>query len=90
MSSISIVEEYFLLTKENKKKHEKNTVVFLVGAFYEVYAIKMSEKNFHGSDIEKISEICDLSISSKQSNYKIFLFICAGFHDYTLEKYVLK
>lgn len=91
MSSISIVEEYFLLTKENKEKHGENTVVFLmVGAFYEVYAIKMSEKGFHGSDIEKISEICDLSISSKQSTYKNFPVYMCGFRDYTLEKYVLK
>lgn len=87
----SIVEEYFLLTKENKEKHGHKTVVFLmVGAFYEVYAIKMLEQKFHGSDIQEISEICDLSISNKQSQYKNFPVYMCGFRDYTLEKYVLK
>ena len=87
----SIVEEYFLLTKENKEKHGDKTVVFLmVGAFYEIYAIKISEQKFNGSDIEDISKICDLSISNKQSNYKNFPVYMCGFRDYTLDKYVLK
>lgn len=87
----SIVEEYFTLTKENKEKHGEKTVVFLmVGAFYEVYAIKINDKTFNGSDIREISEICDLSISNKQSHYKSFPVYMCGFRDYTLEKYVLK
>lgn len=91
MNSIPIVEEYFFLTKENKEKHGEKTVVFLmVGAFYEVYAIKMLEQKFNGSDIEEISKICDLSISNKQSNYKNFPVYMCGFRDYTLEKYVSK
>lgn len=87
----TIVEEYFTLTKENKIKHGEKTVVFLmVGAFYEVYAIKINDKHFNGSDICEISDYCDLSISNKQSHYKSFPVYMCGFRDYTLEKYVLK
>ena len=87
----SIVQEYIELTKNNKKIYGDKTVIFLmVGAFYEIYAIKKEENIFYGSSIEDISSICDLSISNKQMTHNTYPVYMCGFRDYTLDKYVIK
>ena len=87
---MSIIKEYIDLTSENKNIYGDKTVVFLmVGAFYEIYAIK-KDNIFYGSSIEEISSICDLNISSKQAMYDNCPVFMCGFRDYTLDKYVAK
>ena len=56
---MSIIKEYIDLTSENKNIYGDKTVVFfMVGAFYEIYAIK-KDNIFYGSSIEEISSICE-------------------------------
>lgn len=87
---MSIIKEYIDLTSEYKNMYGEKTVVFLmVGAFYEIYAIKKNNV-FFGSSIEEISSICDLNISDKQATYDNCPVYMCGFRDYTLDKYVVK
>ena len=87
---MSIIKEYIDLTSEYKNIYGDNTVIFLmVGAFYEIYAIKKNNV-FFGSSIEEISSICDLNISDKQAKYDNCPVFMCGFRDYTLDKYVAK
>jgi len=87
---MSIVKEYIDLTSEYKNIYGEKTIVFLmVGAFYEIYAIK-KDNVFCGSSIEDISSMCDLNISNKQATYDNCPVYMCGFRDYTLDKYVMK
>ena len=84
----STVGEYLKLTSENKSVYGEKTVVFLmVGAFYEIYAIKKNNELW-GSSIENISCICDLNISDKQIKYDGCSVYMCGFRDYSVDKYI--
>lgn len=87
---MSIVKEYIDLTTEYKNLYGDKTIIFLmVGAFYEIYAIKKNN-SFYGSSIDEISSVCDLNISEKQATYDNCKVYMCGFRDYTLDKYVTK
>ena len=88
---MSIIREYFELTKKHKEEYgEKTVVLMLVGVFYEIYAIKTPVGPQH-SNIEDISQICNLAIAEdKKSLYDSCPVLMSGFRDYSLEKYLQK
>jgi len=88
----NIYDEYFNLTEKYKKMYNGRVVVLLqVGAFFEIYGIKIKESDdIIGSSIENISEVCQLNISEKKISYRNGNIVMAGFRDYTLDKYILK
>jgi len=91
-SEQGIYEEYFRLTQEYKTKYGEKTILLMqVGAFFEVYGLKRSETgDVYGSSIMELSEICQLNVSEKKSNYDNSQILMAGFRDYTIDKYVAK
>jgi DNA mismatch repair protein MutS len=67
---MSIVLEYFQLTKQYQEKYGKNTVLlYQVGSFFEIYSYIISQTNTIStiSEIERVSEICNLNVAHKQS-----------------------
>lgn len=86
-----MIDEYFDKDKYYKSKYGKKTfLLYQVGSFFEVYAIKNDEASME--NIKTYSEICDLcvanknvSINSKESN-----IVMSGFRDYILDKYIEK
>ena len=86
----NIVGEYIKLTSEFKNIYGNKTVVLLmVGAFYEIYAIKKNEK-LVGSSIDEVSYICELNVSDKQIKYNNCPVFMCGFRDYNIDKFVQK
>lgn len=88
----SIYREYFQLTVEYTAKYGINTIVLMqVGAFFEVYGIKVADALQHTrSCIDDFSVICNLSISEKKITFETGSVVMAGFRDYTLDKYIQK
>lgn len=77
-----LIDEYFLLLEQYKKKHGDNTFLFMqVGSFFEVYS--KEKDDIH---MVKFSNLCDLKIANKPLG-KINMYM-AGFRDYVLEKYI--
>lgn len=67
---MSIVLEYFQLTKQYQEKYGKNTILlYQVGSFFEIYSYIIPQTNTIStiSEIEKVSETCNLNIAHKQS-----------------------
>lgn len=87
-----IYEEYFRLTREYKTKYGEKTILLMqVGAFFEVYGLKRpTTGDVYGSSIMELSEICQLNVSEKKSNYDNSQILMAGFRDYTIDKYIAK
>ena len=86
-----IVENYLELTKKWKKEYGLKSVVLMqVGSFFEIYALKDSNGNITGSDIEEISSYCDLLIAKKGQKIKDKQVIMAGFGLTQIDKYIKK
>ena len=67
----SEAEKYLELTKKMKLRYGEKTIVFYqVGSFFEVYALEDPVTHeYHGSNIEDFSRLCDMNIAAK-SNMK--------------------
>lgn len=98
----NIITDYINLTQEYQTKYGKKTVLLMqVGAFYEVYGLKIidiSQKpdlgikpdlgQIHKSEIVEFSQVCNLNIAEKSTTYENQQVVMAGFRDYTLDKYL--
>tara|TARA_Y100000389_G_scaffold24262_1_gene20934 strand:- start:7315 stop:10374 length:3060 start_codon:yes stop_codon:yes gene_type:complete len=82
-----IIDDYLFYTKENKKKYGEKTVVLMqVGNFFELYSIE----DEIDSDIYKIGDLCNITISKKNKNIKdvgLHNPLMAGFPLYVISKY---
>ena len=91
-SDANIVSEYINITDKYKKIYgNKTLLLMMVGAFYEIYALKDKNDNIRGSNIVEACSICELNISDgkKQMIGNEYLLM-AGFRDYSIEKYIPK
>jgi DNA mismatch repair protein MutS len=88
----SIYGEYFKYTEEYQTKYGKHSVVLMqVGAFFEVYGIKLAEgDDIVRSQITHFAEICQLNVSAKTQSYENGTIVMAGFRDFTIDKYITK
>jgi DNA mismatch repair protein MutS len=88
----SIYGEYFKYTEEYQTKYGKHSVVLMqVGAFFEVYGIKLADgDDIVRSQIAQFAEICQLNISAKTQSYENGTIVMAGFRDFTIDKYITK
>ena len=87
---MALVKEYLKLTSQYKKDYgDKTIVLYQVGSFYEVYALKTKTNEYIGSDIEEFSKMNDMLIAEKS---KVFInnsqVVMAGFGLAQLDKYV--
>lgn len=91
---MTIIGDYFTLTKKHKVQYGENTIVLLqVGVFFEVYALLGENGMYMGSDIETFTTINDLVMAKKQikmSDDKGILrnVMQSGFHIDHSEKYI--
>ncbi len=91
----SIYDDYFKYTEQAYQKYGANSIVLMqVGAFYEMYGIKMGTNGvtngITNSKVQDIANICGgLAISEKKATYGATgaQIVMAGFRDYTLEKH---
>jgi len=88
----SIYREYFQRTTEYTAKYGANTVVLMqVGAFFEVYGIKVADNTQNTrSCIDDFAVVCNLSVTEKKITFESGSVVMAGFRDYTLDKYIQK
>ena len=89
---MGIVNEYLKLTEEYKTKYGNKTVVLMqVGSFFEVYALKKSDK-FVGSNIEDVAKICDMIIANKKCKVNGYSVYMCGFgtREHIYDKYLTK
>jgi len=90
--SAGIYKEYFTYTKTYQEKYGPRTIVLLqVGAFFEVYGLKHPiSGDISESNIDCLSEICQLNISDKKITYgkDNLNIVMAGFRDFTIDKYI--
>ncbi len=89
---MSLIKDYFELTKDYREKYGDRTILFMqVGAFFEVYGLKKDEiiDNSY-SELYIFSKICELSVSSKHFKYDNKEVMMAGFRDYSIDKYLEK
>lgn len=94
----SIYTTYFDLFQKYQSEHGKNTVVLLqVGAFFEIYGLRLSNGEILFSNIEEISQITQLAIADKGiefsrkdsfGNKQSGKIVMAGFRDHRLDFYV--
>ena len=64
---MGIVDDYISETNKYKLSHGDKTVVLMqCGSFFEVYGLKDKQGNITGSDLEKVSEICEVNIAHKK------------------------
>jgi len=88
---MTIVSDYLSLTEKWKKEYGDKTIVLMqVGSFFEVYALIDENGNYIGSEIERFSEINDMTISKKNVCVGKSKVVMAGFGLPQLEKYVKK
>ena len=100
---MSLIKEYFDLTKNYQNDYGQNTILLMqVGSFFEVYGILDKKTNvISGSNIEDFSRICELNVVEKNvcvSNDSINQsntstkdnIVMAGFKDIQIEKYLKK
>ena len=58
-----LIDDYLIYTKDYKKLYGENTIVLMqVGSFFELYSII----DDIDSDIYKIADICNITISKKK------------------------
>ncbi len=92
----SIYTQYFTYTNDNYVKYGEKTIVLLqVGAFFEVYGVKIKSKSatttdIINSNIVDFAEICQLNVSEKTQAYGDGVIVMAGFRDFTIDKYLSK
>jgi DNA mismatch repair protein MutS len=86
---MSLIKEYFELTKKYENEYGKNTILLMqVGSFFEVYGIFNKESEvISESKIIEFSQICELNIVEKSNCSNI---VMAGFKDIMIEKYTKK
>ncbi len=89
---MSLIKEYFSLTKKYRDKYGDRTVVLMqVGAFFEVYGLFDPDKSeFNGSCIELFANVCELVKKNKQICVGKNNVYMSGFRDFMLEKYLRK
>ena len=84
----SIYKIYFDLTEKYKNQYGKDCVVLLqVGAFFEIYGLR-DNTEIICSEIERISQLCQLSIAEKNFEYQNKPVLMAGFRDHRLDFYI--
>jgi len=96
MENTTIYNEYFTLNKQWKQKYGNKTIVlFQVGSFFEVYAVKNLIANAiteETNTIESFSQMANLKVSQKSNAFydaaKQQAILMAGFRDYQLDFYV--
>ena len=89
---MSLVKEYFDLTKKYQDEYGENTILLMqVGAFFEVYGINdKTNDTIMGSKINEFSQICELNIVDKNTCVGENGIVMAGFKDIQIEKYIKK
>jgi len=91
INSMGIVDDYLNETAKYKKSHGEKTVVLMqCGSFFEVYGLKDKQGNITGSDLVKVSEICELNIAHKKVCVGGKSVVMAGFGLHVIEKYLRK
>jgi len=90
--SNTLVHEYLELTKKHQTEYGKNTVIlYQVGSFFEIYGMKDNKNGeIKGSQIQEVSQICQLNMSEKKIYIEKDVITMSGFRDYSLEKYLPK
>ena len=84
----SIYKIYFDLTEKYRNQYGNDCIVLLqVGAFFEIYGLRDNTEIIY-SEIEKISQICQLSIAEKSFEYEKKPVLMAGFRDHRLDFYI--
>jgi DNA mismatch repair protein MutS len=85
----SIYKFYFDLSDKYTSQYGKNSIVLLqVGGFFEIYALRDIDGKFIKSEIEKISQICQLTIGEKKYEYQNKPVMMTGFTIYRLDYYI--
>jgi DNA mismatch repair protein MutS len=89
---MSLITEYFQLTKKYKDEYGPNTILLMqVGSFFEVYGIyDKSSDTVISSSITDFSQICELNMVEKNTCVGENNVMMAGFKDFQIEKYVKK
>ena len=89
---MSLITEYFELTKRFQDEYGENTILLMqVGAFFEVYGIYDKETDtIKSSKITDFSQICELNIVDKNTCVGKNNVMMAGFKDFMIEKYLKK
>jgi len=90
--NISLITEYFKLTKDYQDEYGENTILLMqVGAFFEVYGIYDKESDLiTSSKICDFSQICELNVVDKNICVGKNNVMMAGFKDFQIEKYLRK
>ena len=88
---MGIVDDYINETNKYKLSHGDKTVVLMqCGSFFEIYGLKDKNGNITGSDLVKISEICELNIAHKKICVQGKNVVMAGFGLQMIDKYLRK
>jgi DNA mismatch repair protein MutS len=89
---MSLIKEYFDLTKKYQDEYGDNTILLMqVGAFFEVYGINDKDtQTIIGSKIQDFSQICELNIVDKNTCVGESGVMMAGFKDIQIERYIKK
>lgn len=85
----SLIEEYIdLLHIYQEKYGEKIALLYQVGSFMELYAIRENNLFIENPELEKITEICNLALVEKKQIFNGNQVYMAGVRDYVVEKYL--
>ena len=89
---MSLIKEYFDLTKRYQEDYGPNTILLMqVGSFFEVYGIHNEQtQTITGSKIRDFSQICELNVVEKNTCVGSDNVMMAGFKDMQIEKYIKK
>lgn len=88
---MSLIKEYFELTRKYQSEYGDNTIVLMqVGAFMEVYGLSDKNNTITCSKIEDFSKFCDLNVVRKNATIDGSHVVMAGHKDIFVEKYIKK
>jgi DNA mismatch repair protein MutS len=89
---MSLINEYFELTKQYFDEYGDNTILLMqVGSFFEVYGIvDIDTDTITSSKIIEFSKICELNVVDKNTCVGKNNVVMAGFKDFMIEKYLRK
>lgn len=90
---MALVNHYLKVTAEHIKEYGEDTVVlYQVGDFFEVYAIKdRATQKMNGSRLEDFCRICDCAMyEKKNSKHESGMVVGAGFKVDCFEKFIRK
>lgn len=89
---MSLITEYFELTKKYQDEYGENTILLMqVGAFFEVYGIYDKDNdNIITTKIREFSQICELNVVDKNTCVGKNNVMMAGFKELMIEKYLRK